>query len=108
MEELYLKAKEILKKYNQEQLLLNYENFNQEQKKYLLNQILGIDFELINKLYKQTKEKQKEEKCKIEPISYIDKNELTDEQKEYYMRIRNKRNKRRKISSSNNGWRTRN
>ena len=87
MESEYLKAKEILKKYNQEQLLLNYEKFNNEEKEYLLNQILNIDFELINNLYKNINIKKENKNEAIEPISYIDKNLLSNEEKEYYENI---------------------
>ena len=82
MEETYFKAKEILKKYNQEQLLQNYNKLNNEGKEHLLNQILTIDFDLINKLYKKTKEEQKQENNLIEPIPYIEKNALTEDEKE--------------------------
>ena len=47
MEEKYKQVKEILKKYNQEQLLVNYEQMNQQEKEQLLEQILRIDFEQI-------------------------------------------------------------
>ena len=100
MDEKYLKVKELLKKYNQEQLLLNYDKFNNEEKEYLLDQILSIDFELINKLFssintinnKEEKNKIKnneinKEKEIIEPISYIDKNKLNNEEKKYYEEI---------------------
>ncbi len=91
MEEKYLKAKEILKKYNQEQLLLNYEKFNDEGKEILLNQILSIDFELINKLYKGINNGENDNsndgKETIEPISYIDKSLLNNDEKKYYEEI---------------------
>ena len=87
MDDLYLEVKEILKKYNQEHLILNYEKFNKEEKENLLNQILEINFELINKLYEQTKIKEEKENSKIEPVVYTDKDCLTKEQKEYYKEI---------------------
>ena len=84
MENKYIKAKEILKKYNQEQLLLNYEKFNNNEKEKLLNQIISIDFELMNKLYKEIDNKEEKEQEKVEPISYTDKNLLNDEEKKHY------------------------
>ena len=51
MDNQYLKAKEILKKYNQEHLLAFYDKLTQEKKEKLINQILNINFEQINKLY---------------------------------------------------------
>ena len=41
MEDSYLKAKDLLKKYNQEHLLLNYEKLNKSNQKKLLNQIFS-------------------------------------------------------------------
>ena len=42
MDNQYLKAKEILKKYNQEHLLAFYDKLTQEKKEKLINQILNI------------------------------------------------------------------
>lgn len=84
MEELYSKTKGILKTYKQEHLLLNYEKFNNENKKKLLKQISDIDFQLIKKLYEQTKGIEGKEENIIEPIKYIDKEQLTFEEKKYY------------------------
>ena len=87
MENKLQEAKNILKKYNQEHLLFQYENLSKEKKEYLLNQILNINFELINKLYKETKQETKFENAKIEPIKYVEKEKLTKEEKEKYFGI---------------------
>ena len=73
MNEKYEKAKELLKKYNQEQLLMCYDKLNEEHKERLLDQILKIDYEQIEKLYKQTKTKNDFTNYKIATLSYIDK-----------------------------------
>ena len=80
-------AKSILKKYNQEHLLAQYEKLNEEKKEYLLNQILHINFDLINKLYQETKQEIKSEEAKIEPIKYVEKEKLTDAEKKKYFEI---------------------
>ena len=80
-------AKNILKKYNQEHLLSQYDKLNEEKKEYLLNQILNINFDLINKLYEETKHEIKFEEAKIEPIEYVEKEKLTDEEKKKYFGI---------------------
>ena len=54
MEDKYNLAREILRKYNQEHLLMFYDELNDNQKEKLLNQILSIDF---NRFYCYTKEK---------------------------------------------------
>ena len=80
-------VKEILKKYNQEQLLNSYDKLNEKNKEKLLNQILNIDFDLISKLYENTKKEIKLEDANIEPISYIDKEKLSKEEYEKYEKI---------------------
>ena len=87
MENKLEKAKSILKKYNQEHLLFQYENLRGEKKEYLLNQILNIDFELVNKLYEETKQEIKFEGVKIEPIKYVEKEKLTKEKTKKYFEI---------------------
>ena len=81
------KAKNILKKYNQEHLLQQYENMDIAKKEYLLNQISNINFELINKLFEETKQEIKFENAKIEPIKYEEKESLTKEEKNRYFEI---------------------
>ncbi len=87
MDNRYNEAKKILEKVNQTHLLLQYEKLDSEKKEYLLNQIINIDFNQINKLYEQTKTKIELGKDKIEPIAYIEKEKLTKEEKEKYFNI---------------------
>ena len=85
MEDKFNMAKKILEEYKQEHLLSQYEKLDNEKKEILLNQIINIDFEQINKLYAQTKEEIKTGSDKIEPISYIEKEKLSSEEKEKYL-----------------------
>ncbi len=87
LEEKFNKAKTILEQYNQTHLLSQYEKLDNEKKEYLLNQIINIDFDLINNLYEQTKKEIKFGTDKIEPISYIEKEKLSKEEKEKYFKI---------------------
>ena len=48
-------AKAILKKYNQEHILKGYDRLDEKNKRILLEQILNVDYELINSLYANTK-----------------------------------------------------
>lgn len=76
----YEETQKILNKYNQSQLLTNYNKMNEEEKKILLNQIESIDFDFINDLYnKQDKEKDFSNE-KIEPIGFVDKSKLSNEE----------------------------
>ena len=78
----YDNAKQILKKYNQEHLLICYDKLSTEDKEELIKQILNINFEQILELYEKTKQKINFKDSKIEPISYIDKSKLETKQKE--------------------------
>ena len=84
MEEKYLKVKELLKEYNQDQLLNNYDKLDTNKKNELLDEILTIDFNQITKLYKNTKEEISFKKINLQPISYIEKDKLPEEEKRKY------------------------
>lgn len=98
MEEKYNQAKNILEEYNQAHLLKNYEKLDTSKKIYLLNQIRNIDFELVNKLYEQTKKEIKTETEKIEPIKYIEKEKISEEEKEKYLKIGKEEIKKGKLA----------
>lgn len=86
MEDLYEKAKEILAKYNQQHLLLFYEKLNTQKQEELLHQILNINFEHLENLY-NTINKQTEDEKKVQPIEYIDKYKISNEEYERYEKI---------------------
>lgn len=87
MEEKYMLVKEKLKKYNQEQLLSNYENLDTEDKNKLLDEVLQLNLEQINNLYKNI-ENGENKPCKnIEPISFIEKDKLSNDEKNKYEKI---------------------
>ncbi len=98
MEEKYNQAKKILEKYNQTHLLKNYEKLDNSKKEYLLKQIENIDFELINKLYEETKKEIEVRTEKIEPIKYIEKEKISEEEKEKYLKIVEKEIKKGKLA----------
>lgn len=77
-------AKKILEENGQQHLLNEYEKLGVNQKQKLLNQIANIDFSLMKELYEDTKKTIEYKECKIEPLSYIDKSKLgEDEYKQY-------------------------
>ncbi len=84
MEEKYLAVEELLKKHNQEQLLKNYERMSEEDKANFLDQILTIDLDQINELYESTKKEINFANDKIEPIDYVDKSNLSEEEYKKY------------------------
>ena len=84
MDDNYLKAKELLKKYGQEHLLLKYNDLNKTKQKELLKQIMSINYDLMDELYENANKKVDYKNQKIEPIEYIDKSKLTIEDKKKY------------------------
>lgn len=83
MEEKLNKVKKILKEQKQEQIL-EYQIENNEE---LLDKILNINFEQLNKLYEKAIKKEEKIETKVEPISYVDKNSLETEEREKYEKI---------------------
>lgn len=72
----------ILEKYNQEHIIKLLEELGEKEQKELIDQIERIDFQQISELYKNTKKEIRFKESKIEPLKYVDKAKLTDEQKE--------------------------
>ena len=78
---------EKLKKYNQEQIIVEIEKMNKEEQEKIAKQIEEIDFDKIQKLYKLTKENHVTNNGKIEPINYIDLEKISKEEKEEAKKI---------------------
>lgn len=76
--------KKTLKKYNQEHLLVCYEKMNDAQKEELLNQIEGIDFDLMKELYQVATKPVSLETLTIEPVNSVSKDRLTAKERELY------------------------
>ena len=87
MEEKLEKVKGILKKYNQENLLVCYEKLGTDKQEKLLDQILAIDFEQMNDLYANINKEPEEKNNKIEPIEGIIKEKLSKEEYRKYEEI---------------------
>ena len=78
--------KTILASYGQSHILNFFEELNTDEQNALLNQIESIDFSLAEKLYKE-----KDDACNkkdiIEPLEYIDKLKLTNDEIEHYIAL---------------------
>lgn len=83
MEEKIKKVKQILKDQKQEHLL-KYQTKNEQE---FIDKILSIDFEQLNKLYEKAIKKEEILEAKVEPISCIEKDNLTLKEKETYEKI---------------------
>ena len=77
---------EKLKKYGQDHLTRFYNELNESEKIYLEKQIQKIDFDQVNKLFEETK-KSKQYTDKIDPMKYVDKYKLSDEDRKHYANV---------------------
>jgi len=77
----------VLEKYNQKQILAFYDKLTEQKQDALLNQISSIDFDLMDKLYNNAINGKKEKKDKITPMDVIDREKLSDKEKEQAMFI---------------------
>lgn len=78
------KAEKILKKYNQDHIINVIEKENNEIQEKLVNQILKLDIDQVMKLYQNTKKGIFFKEGKIESMPYLDKNKMSEEEKEKY------------------------
>ena len=65
-----------LKQYNQEQIYKYYDILSKEEKEFLDNQISKIDFELVNKVYKNSYTNEELDINKISPLKIIRKEDI--------------------------------
>lgn len=75
-------AKNILKEYNQEEIIKFIDNIDINAKEELVEQIINIDFHQLTELYENTKKEKNIRQNKIEPVEYLDKSKLSKEYKE--------------------------
>ena len=71
----------ILKESKQDHIIRLLEKLNKEQQDELIKQIATIDFHQIMELYNNTKKTIEFKESKIEPLKYLDKAKLTEEQR---------------------------
>ncbi len=77
----------MLESYNQNHIINLLKNLDEVKKQELLEQIEKIDFHQIMELYDNTKKEIEIKESKIEPISYLDKAKLSQEQKEKFDKL---------------------
>ena len=75
-------AESKLKKYNQEHILTYLNDLEDKEKQELINQIIELDFEKMNKLYLSTKNNREFNQGEITPINCIDKEKIESNEKE--------------------------
>jgi len=80
---------EKLNKYGQTHIVKIMEKLTEEEKEKLSDQIQKLDFENIKNLYNELTKEEVNVGKKIEPISALKKNKLTDEQLEEIDKLNN-------------------
>lgn len=84
MEEQIEEAIKKLKEFNQEQILELLELLNKDERKIISKQILELDFDKINSLYKELKNKEKINSDNTEAITAVNKDKLETSELEKY------------------------
>ena len=74
----------LLKEYNQEHVVRLMKKLDAEKQEELIKQIQRIDFHQISELYNNTKKEIEFKEGKIEPLKYLDKAKLTDNQRKKF------------------------
>ena len=75
---------QILKKYNQTNLINMMDKFSEEENNKIINQLQIIDLSKITELYNKTKQRNDVNSKNITHISYVDKAKLTSKETEEY------------------------
>ena len=78
---------DILKAYNQEHIVKLLKKIEETKQVELIKQIKSINFEQIMELYNNTKKENEFKEAKIEPLNYLDKAKLTEEQKNEFEQL---------------------
>ena len=78
---------DLLNMYSQEHIIKLLEKLDENQKQVLVEQISKIDFHQLKELYDNTKKEIEIKENKIEPLPYLDKKKLSEEQKEEFQRL---------------------
>lgn len=77
-------AIDILKEYKQDHIIRLLDKLDEEKQNELIKQIHTIDFHQIMELYNNTKKEIEFKESKIEPLKYLDKAKLTEEQRQKF------------------------
>ena len=77
----------MLESYNQNHIINLLKSLDEVKKQELLEQIEKIDFHQVMELYDNTKKEIEIKESKIEPISYLDKAKLSQEQREKFDKL---------------------
>ena len=80
-------AKEILKQYNQEHIINWMEKVDKKTKKEIIEQVINIDLEELQDLYKKVQRGIVQKNFKVTPIKAIEKEKLTKSEEDEYVQL---------------------
>lgn len=87
MEDKFKIVKNKLEKFGQTHILNWYNEISEQQKSDLIDKVLSIDFDLLNRIYQNKDKKVNMSNNTIEPIRAIDLNDIDNDQLEKYINI---------------------
>lgn len=87
MEKMEQKAKEILKKYNQEHIIKWLEQADETTKEQIIKQVMEIDIEELEDLYKKVQRGVVKKECEITPIIAVNKDKLSKKEQNEYISL---------------------
>ena len=82
-----LKAKELLKKYNQEHIIAWMDKVDNTTKERIVNQVLNIDFEELKNTYNKIGVKKEKTQSKIEPFNTVSFKQMNTQKYEGYKKV---------------------
>lgn len=94
----YEKAKSLLKKYNQQQIISIADKMPEEKQEMLAEQVLKIDFEELKELYEKTFEDIYVDLEQLEPIKGVNPDKISQEKLDEYEQIASKIIKQNKFA----------
>ena len=78
---------EVLKEYEQKHIIKLLDKLDEQQQEELIEQINKIDFHQIMELYNNTKKEIEFKESKIEPLKYLDKAKLSENQRKKFDKL---------------------
>ena len=87
MESKEKKASKILKEYNQEHIIKWMDSQEKEIKDKIVNQVLGIDLDELEDLYRKVEKGVVKKEYSITPLNAVIKDKVSEKEKSDYIRI---------------------
>lgn len=82
-----VKAEELLKKYNQNEIIELLDKLDDDKKEKLADSVLNVDFENLTKIFNISKEKKAVDTSGISPMNAIIKDDISEEERKKYFEL---------------------